>query len=155
MENKYLKSVLLICLTLLLCSCEQQVDNIVNNVQIISGPSCCTVSHNVSWNGNTVTLSDAGSKISFVSRLNGTLSFYYECDYYKNILVIRKNGNVVFNDYTYDRASVVIHNVQKGDKFTFVNKDAGSYYRDYDIWVDNIKITGSNDSNSNDPNWDF
>lgn len=155
MENRYLKSVLLICLTLLLCSCEQQVDDIVDNVQKISGPSCCTVSHNVKWNLNTVTLSDAGSKISFVSRLNGTLNFYYKSYSSTNILVIRKNGDAIFNDYNNYGESVVIRNVRKGDKFTFVNKDPNFYYHDRDITLDNIKIIGSNYSNSNDPDWDF
>lgn len=154
MKMKYLRSLLLICM-ILLCSCEQQIDEIVDNVQYISGPSCCTISHNVSWEGMLVVLYESGSKISFTSRLNGTLSFYYESDSSVNHLVIKQNGKVVFNDYTFDRKSVVIHNVQKGDKFTFANKDIENYYHNSDIYIDHIKIIGSNDDDSNQPDWDF
>ena len=148
---KYLRSLLLICM-ILLCSCEQQIDVIVDNVQYISGPSCCTISHNASWNDYLVVLYEHGSKISFVSRLNGTLKFYYKSYSSGTHLVIKQNGNVVFSNYTFNRASVVIHNVQEGDKFTFANNSSGS---SADIYIDNIVIIGSYDNDPNKPNWDF
>lgn len=161
MKNKYIKSVLFICASLLFCACEQQVDDIVNNVQRISGPSCCTTSHNVSWDGTLVNLYQNGSTISFVSKVSGTLSFYYETQRYENCLQVKQNGHIVYyNPKHSDRAKVVIHNVQAGDKFRFVNKDDDGYYHidHYDIWVDNIIITagnGNNSNNSDNPDWDF
>ena len=155
MKNRCIKSVLFICATLLFCACEQ-VDDIVNNVQRISGPSCCTTSKDVSWNGNIVNLYKAGSTISFVSKVSGTLSFYYETEYSYNCLQVKQNGHIVYYNSNSDRAKVVIHNVQAGDKFRFVNKDDDYYYEDhYDIWVDNIIITAGNGNNSNNPGFDF
>ena len=151
MKIKHLKSLLLICM-ILLCSCDQQIDTIVDDVQYISGPSSCTISHNASWDEYLVVLYEHGSKISFVSRLNGTLNFYYKSYSSGTHLVIKQNGNVVFSNYTFDRESVVIHNVQEGDKFTFANHSNGS---SADIYIDNIVIIGSNDNDPNKPNWDF
>lgn len=156
MKYIYIKSVVFICATLLFCACEpQQVDDIVNNVQRISGPSCCTTSKDVSWNGSVVTLYQQGSKISFICKVSGTLSFYYEVDWTsQNKLKIQKNNDVVFNDYSFDRTKIVINNVQVGDKFSFTHPYGGTD----DILVDNIIITagnGNNSNNSDNPGFDF
>ena len=124
---------------------QARLDSIANemyNVQRINGPSCCTATKHVSWNGNSLTLYQDGATITFVCEFSGTLSFYYATDYpNRSSLIIKKNGKIIFNeDYDGNR---VINNVQKGDKIKFINKnDYG--YSGWDVDIKNIKITRHN-----------
>lgn len=156
MKNKYIKSVLFICVTLLFCACEQQqVDDI--QLQLINGPSCCTSSSSVSWDGDMVTLFSPYSRFTIVSKVTGTLSFDCLCSDEYTHLYILKDGSTIFRKCCYPvRKKIVINNVQKGDKFEFTRYSAGSY--DANVLVSNIIITagdGNNSNNSDNPGFDF
>ena len=154
MKNKYIKSVLFICVTLLFCACEQQVDDI----QLINGPSCCTSCNNVSWDGDMVTLYDIYSAFSFKSKVSGTLIFYYKSSTSRVPLRVLKDGDEIFYGVSTDLKKVVFNNVQRGEKFVFERCPYNNTWYYDDVLVNNIIITagnGNNSNNSDNPGFDF